>query len=87
MQPQQSQPLQPIYTSPSPQPTGGGWTNRQKRIMLITGIFAGAAIMLMIIVAIFGGGQSATQVTLTTVNARNSEIIKLIDEFEPVKRI
>jgi len=81
MQPEQ--PVQPIYSPPPTQNNPGGFSLKQKRIMLITGILAVVFIFLMIFSAIFGGKQSANEVILTSVTARNSEIIRLIDELEP----
>ncbi len=80
MEPQQ--PIQPIYTSSPAQPVGNGWTNKQKKIMLVTGVLVGLVVLLFIFTAIFGSSQSANQVLLTTVNVKNSEILVLLDEFE-----
>ncbi len=80
MQPEQ--PIQPIYSLPPTPNNPGGFTLKQKRIMLITGILVAVFAFLMIFTAIFGGKQSATEVSLTSVTARNSEIIRLINKLE-----
>ncbi len=80
MEPQQ--PIQPIYTSTSMQPAGNGWTQKQKRIMLIAGVLVGLIVLLFLATAIFGGKQSVDQVALTTVSARNIGILNLLDTFE-----
>lgn len=51
--------------------------------MLTTGVFVGLGILLIIVTALFGGKQSANEVSLTIVNARNNEILVLLDTFEP----
>lgn len=50
--------------------------------MLATGVLVILFIFLMIFAAIIGGQKGATEVALTSVTARNSEILRLIDEFE-----
>lgn len=83
MQPNQpQQPIQPIYTQSAIQPTGGGWSKKQKIIMLSTGVFVVIMLLIMLLTAIFSSSQSPTQVTLTTVDARNTGILALIDQFE-----
>jgi len=39
-------------------------------------------LLIMLLTAIFSSSQSPTQVTLTTVDARNTGILALIDQFE-----
>lgn len=80
MQPQET--TQPVYAQPPTQNNPGGFTLKQKRIMLATGVLFVLFIFLMIIAAVFGGEKSTTEVTLTSVSARNSEVIRLIDELE-----
>lgn len=79
MEPQQ--PTQPVYASP-PTQNPGGFSPKQKRIMIATGILFVLFIFLMIFAAVFGGQKSTTEVTLTSVSARNSEVLRLIDELE-----
>ncbi len=51
--------------------------------MLGTGILVALFIFMMIFAAIFGGQKSATEITLTSVSARNIEVLRLIEELEP----
>ncbi len=51
--------------------------------MLATGILVAVFAFVMILTAIFGGQKSTTEIALTSVSARNSEVLRLIDELEP----
>ncbi len=51
--------------------------------MMATGVLVVVFVFVMIFAAIFGGQKSATEVTLTSVTARNSEVLRLIEELEP----
>lgn len=80
MEPQQ--PIQPMYSPAPTQTSGGGFTRKQKIVMLSVGVFAILGILLILVTAIFGGKQSANEVSLTIVNARNNGILVLLDTFE-----
>lgn len=83
MQPQQpSQYQQPVYAPPPMQNRPGRFSMKQKKIFIGVGIALLLLILWMIMSSLLSS-KGPTEVTLTSVSARNSEILRLITEFEP----
>jgi len=77
---QPNQPLQPpqaVYRQPG---AGGGFTRKQKIVMLSAGAFVALMLLMMLLAAIFGGG-GRNQAELYEVEARNAEVLKLIKTY------
>lgn len=80
MEPQQ--PLQPGYSPPTVQIDQSKFTPKQKRLIVIVSVLFGLFVFVMILSAIFSGKSSPTELSLTAVSARNSEVLRLVTEFE-----
>ena len=80
MQPEQ--PIQPTYVPPPIKQESGGFTRKQKRLIMVVGILLGIFVVFLIVSSVFGGKAGPTETTLTSVTARNSGLLTLIDTYE-----
>lgn len=81
MQPEQ--PVQPTYVPPPVQTQNPGrFSVKQRRLLVVTGALLITMILVLILGAVFSGKQGPTEVSLTNVAARNSELLRMIDTFE-----
>ncbi len=79
---QSEQPIRPIYSPPSTPKNSVGSVLKRKRVMAKVGVLAAALLLIMVFATVLGGQRSATEITLTSVTARNSEVLRLIEELE-----
>lgn len=80
MQPEQ--PIQPTYAPPPMPVESGRFSSKQKKLIIAVGILLLLFIIIMIASSIFGGQSSPTEKSLTSVTARNSEILRVIEALE-----